>query len=271
VLFFEVVFIVFLLYRGKSLYRKVKYLITRDHYDLYGIEHRYRIRESELETFLENNFVYFQPLSNTARRKFIARVWSVYKRIEFVGYQELKLTDEIMISVIFAQVQLTFHLNSFYFDCFRRYILYPETFYSRFLDHDLKGLTTRNGFITFSWADFKHGYDVTHDKFNLGLHEMAHAFRIYKDLQQNTYNRTDFYMDVFDREAYDEIFLMQRDIPSVLRDYAKTNEEEFFAVCVEYFFEAPELLNAELPKIFKTMTKIFNQDPRNRMNDYVLE
>ncbi|WP_024851881.1 M90 family metallopeptidase [Hydrogenovibrio kuenenii] len=46
----------------------------------------------------------------------------------------------------------------------------------------------------------------------------------------------------------------------VINPYAATNPAEFFAVCTEYFFEAPEHLHKVFPAVYRQMSLFFNQD-----------
>ncbi len=46
--------------------------------------------------------------------------------------------------------------------------------------------------------------------------------------------------------------------------YADTNLQEFWAESVELFFEKPKDLNHHYPNVFKAMTLLLNQDPRNK-------
>ncbi|MFM9944375.1 MAG: zinc-dependent peptidase [Bacteroidia bacterium] len=256
-----------LIFYSPKIYRTSRFLITKNYYVLYGIEADDRSRQFELEAMLEQEFVYFKPLSPMARQKFIARIWKLYNEVEFVGYSGLEVKENMKIRVLFSQIQLTYGLRTFHFKKFKKYILYPTTFYSNFFQRDLKGLTSRAGFVTFSWADFEEGYKVNDDKFNLGLHEMAHAFRLHVADGRYSFKLTDYHID-FDAKAHREMYMMKRDVPSLLRDYAKTNHEEFFAVCIEYFFEAPEILKNALPQIFNILCKMLNQNPLNREGDY---
>jgi Mlc titration factor MtfA (ptsG expression regulator) len=268
--FLKVASISFLLYHSGKAYGWVTYLFTKNHYDLLNVKRRYRKREPELEAMLEDKFHYFKHLSKAGRYKLMARLWKVYHKAEFFGHQGLEITEEMKLCVLFSKIQLTYGLDLFHFKRFKKYILYPETFYSRFFERELKGLTSGVGFITLSWADFEEGYLVHNDKFNLGLHEMAHALRLELEWHDNYRSKTDKYSNLFDHKAIAEMNLMERDVPTVLRDYAQTNDEEFFAVCVEYFFEAPDLLKDLKPEIFDTLSKMLNQNPMNKENDYSL-
>jgi hypothetical protein len=46
----------------------------------------------------------------------------------------------------------------------------------------------------------------------------------------------------------------------VLREYAQTNEAEFFAVATEVFFEQPKRLRSELPEIYGLLARFYNLD-----------
>jgi hypothetical protein len=57
---------------------------------------------------------------------------------------------------------------------------------------------------------------------------------------------------VFDRLQAGEITL--------LGSYAATNREEFWAVCVENFFERPTSFKIQLPELYDAMCDLLNQD-----------
>ena len=56
--------------------------------------------------------------------------------------------------------------------------------------------------------------------------------------------------------------------PPFLRSYAKSNIHEFWAVCVEHFFEAPLQFRDQLPALYSAMCNILNQDMAQRILDY---
>ena len=47
--------------------------------------------------------------------------------------------------------------------------------------------------------------------------------------------------------------------------YAVEDDGEFFAVTTEYFFEQPDVLNAEYPEVYRLLGRFYRQDPRARM------
>jgi MtfA peptidase len=47
----------------------------------------------------------------------------------------------------------------------------------------------------------------------------------------------------------------------LLRAYAGTNQPEFFAVAVEYFFELPREFKQDLPELYAVLSAMLRQDP----------
>jgi Mlc titration factor MtfA (ptsG expression regulator) len=58
---------------------------------------------------------------------------------------------------------------------------------------------------------------------------------------------------------------------SDIRPYALENEQEFFAVVSEYFFENPMRLRDKHPKLYAMLEKIFNQDMKSRITSCLRE
>jgi Mlc titration factor MtfA (ptsG expression regulator) len=51
---------------------------------------------------------------------------------------------------------------------------------------------------------------------------------------------------------------MQND--TMLDNYAATNYNEFWAVCVETFFEKPGQLNEQMPELYEALSDLLNQN-----------
>ena len=54
---------------------------------------------------------------------------------------------------------------------------------------------------------------------------------------------------------------MQSGTINMLGSYAATNYHEFWAVCIENFFERSQLLKNELPELYLELTMLLKQDP----------
>ena len=108
------------------------------------------------------------------------------------------------------------------------------------------------------------GFDISNDKKNVGIHEFAHLFDKESgeiDGVPPGFEDKSFALPwlEFVKEKTDEIITNQSDI----NPYGATNRQEFFAVASEYFFERPHLLKKKHPKLYKILTKVFNQDMTN--------
>ncbi len=126
-----------------------------------------------------------------------------------------------------------------------------------------------NGVMVLSKADLVRGFDVPDDKHNVGIHEFAH-------LIDKAGGAVDGVPASLPRECLrpwlqlvrEELRLKYVDWPDI-PEYAFTNEQEFFAVATEYFFEAPEELAAGHPRLYEMLERVFRQNTRSRLRGLV--
>ncbi|MFM8916159.1 MAG: zinc-dependent peptidase, partial [Bacteroidota bacterium] len=116
--------------------------------------------------------------------------------------------------------------------------------------------------------DFVQGDSIENDRINLGLHEMAHALRLELRYGSGADRRVADYFDSWFGVAYDEFQKVREGDGNYLREYAGTNPEEFFAVCVEHFFEDAENFSKELPDVYAHLCLLLNLDPLNKENNF---
>jgi Mlc titration factor MtfA (ptsG expression regulator) len=66
-------------------------------------------------------------------------------------------------------------------------------------------------------------------------------------------------------EAYVELqHLVQHPERTYMNPYAASSPAEFFSVMSEYFFTAPEGLNAHFPLVYRQLTQYYRQAPLDR-------
>jgi Mlc titration factor MtfA (ptsG expression regulator) len=53
-------------------------------------------------------------------------------------------------------------------------------------------------------------------------------------------------------------------------DYALESPAEFFAVASEAFFEAPDLLEAAYPAVYRQLRDFYRQDPLARLKPFLV-
>lgn len=219
--------------------------------------------EIELDELMLENFAFYHLLSESDRLQFRRKLNSLLKSKWFKGRDGFKVSKEMMLLVSATMTQISLGLPAFTFPKFDRIVLFPKRFYSEIIQHDLKGLTIfKTGVVLISWPDYQQGYSEPTDKLNLGLHEMAHALF----LDYFHYNKTSsLYLNwlTVAKPVLDSMKINGG--PQFLRDYAKSNIHEFWAVCVEHFFEAPIQFKEHLPELYNTMCIVLNQDMASRL------
>ncbi len=209
--------------------------------------------------FLIQHEKFFRSLSPNLQRSYGSRLMKFLGSKDFKTRDGLKLTTEMKLLIASAAIKISFGLRDFSYPIFHTIIIYSDEFYSKVSNLYVKGETNASGVIVFSWADLKYGNDIPDDSINLGYHEFAHA--LFLDQLMSGYET------VF-KEHYREwlVFIAQTSKleevreRQVFRDYAAVNEQEFFAVALENFFEKPDYFKAELPQLYKLMAEMLNQD-----------
>lgn len=232
--------------------------ISRDQYLLY-------------HKFLNARMEYYQNLSMAGQAKFINRIHRFIASKRFIGREGQVITEEIKVLIAGAAVQLTFGLDKFVLQHYHTIMIYPREFHSRLLRKNLKGGTMVQGTMLFSWEDFKDGYADEHDGINLGLHEMAHALKFdvtYGDRNFDTHFAN--YIENWESAGYRAFRALRKGELDFLRKYGGTNMDEFFSVCVEFFFEVPEEFRIKLPTLYAYMVRTLKQNPANKEIDYKL-
>jgi len=218
-----------------------------------------------VEHLKENN--YFLKLSLKGKKRFIRRVRFVAKHRTFEGRQGLEVADEMRVKISASLVQLTYGLRYYYISKFSRILIYPKTFYHGYHSKNLKGFASPGGTLALSWIDFLHGYEVPDDKYNLGLHELAHALHLNLH-QEIATTHFDKHFSHWQRHSTIEFEQLRKGNNDFIRSYGGTNFHEFFAVTVEHFFEVPEEFYRRMPALYVKTCILLNQNPMNVSGDY---
>ncbi len=208
---------------------------------------------------------YYKKLTPEERKRF---EWRVYyfitaTNIEFRHFKKSQLINYSAARYLIASVatQISLFLTEDCYDAFHRVIIYPDKYYSPVTGKYHYGETNPSaGVIVLSWESLTKGFANSTDGINLLLHELAHALWLENNLMK--YN-------IFDAEALEDYEViaavtrseMKQGEHHFLRRYALTNEEEFFAVSVENFFERPDQFRLALPALYKTLVNLFRHDP----------
>lgn len=211
------------------------------------------------EQFLYRNEKYYRELPPKRRKSYASRIMKFMDDKKFETREGLVLTKEMLIMISSAAIKISFGLREYMFSSFHTIIIYPDEFYSRTFKLKLKGQTNARGVIVFSWKDLEFGNAIADDSINLGYHEFAHALFLEHFLQPYEGEFKDHYREwlMFIKNNSSLNKVRQEHI---FRNYATTNEMEFFAVALENFFEKPIHFKQELPQLYAHMRILLNQD-----------
>lgn len=208
---------------------------------------------------------FYHQLTTEEKQLYLRRVWVFYhiKRFEARGLDEVSFHMKVIISAYAAQI--TFGFDDIRLQHFRSVIVYPGTYFSTITEQYHKGETHRDGAIVFSWSDLREGHNDPKNGINLALHEFAHALRLENLTPDDEYLFLSMpHLQRFDHLATSHIEKMRRTPDLLLRNYASTNVQEFFSVCVENFFERPEHLKNHFPELYGLLCEVLRLDPLRR-------
>lgn len=254
-------------------WKKPKWLFKPAEAFVYSkLEYRTPIDRSEYErmdAYLEERVPFYAELSTHARSRFIHRLVSFTRKRPIVGRDGFELQFEDTWLIAAAPVMLTFGLQRFPFEHTKAVWVYPTRFYNRLMRTFMLGGASKRGLIQLSWEHLEFGYADPDDTLNLALHEFAHALHLGIS-RPDMDKRFAAYFDRWQRISNEEMERLQSGKPSFLRSYAGTNQHEFFAVCVEHFFERPEEFKKALPDVYNHLCFLLNLNPLNPEGDYVL-
>jgi MtfA peptidase len=212
--------------------------------------------------FLQKNITYYNGLSNEDRQVFERRLQKFIDMKNFEGREGLVVTADMETMVAAVAIQITFGFPSVYLKHFDRIILYPGTYYSTITGNYHHGEVNTRGIIVLSWKNLLEGNLQSSDGRNLALHELAHALKVSDLKASDEYDFLDReYLLKFTAHARREMHAIANGEPSFFRDYAATNDHEFFAVAVENFFERPTAFIGAHPDMYDSLVDLLNQNP----------
>lgn len=212
---------------------------------------------------LQKGCQYYQQLPPDKKPLFERKVQHFIMLKRFVPRQITHVTAEMKVLIAATAVQLTFGLPHVYLRHFRTILVYPDTYYSTISRKYHKGeVNPAWGIIVISWRNFVEGYVNPGDSINLGLHEMAHALRLENMIRNSEHGFLDeALMQRWEALSLHELQKIRQGESHIFREYAGSDEEEFFAIAVENFFERPRDFWGSMPELYRVMCQILKQDP----------
>lgn len=214
----------------------------------------------DYEQLLSQYNPYFKSLDQDGQARFLRRVL-VFMEFKNFEYMDIEPEERMPLLISAAAVQLTFGLEHFQLDFFRTIYILRDKYRYGLYNTPFEGHVSEEG-IYLSWAHFIREFTDYSDGQNVGLHEMAHALTYVNFTVQE--GRDEAFHDHFKdfsavaRPIFDR---MQAGEDNLLGAYAATNYQEFWAVCIETFFERSTSFKRQLPELYTALCLLLNQDP----------
>ncbi len=221
---------------------------------------KFIVNETFYHSVISRYIKYYNRLNLEDQRKFLFRTYLFRKSRRF-HYIEVQESAEMPILISAVSVQLTFGLEKYMLNFFNDIFVLKDDYHYGFYSRPFMGHVDQTG-IYLSWDNFIKGVSGQTPNCNVGLHEMGHALayvNFITDTDEDKHFKKEF--KNFSQVARPIFTAMQQGDKNLLGDYAASNYHEFWAVCVETFFENPVRFKHELPDLYQSMVRLLNQDP----------
>lgn len=158
--------------------------------------------------------------------------------------KKLDKSRSFKIALVLSMVALGLETSNHY-DSLMRIVVYQDIFYSQKVKANVRGLSTSH-VLFISWKDFEYGFLHSEDRYNLGIHEAAHLLILCGYVRIGISN--DVWTNLSNRFINDKNH--NQGVSGLFRDYAFANLDEFWACCVEQFYETPLAFSNLHPELY---------------------
>ena len=199
----------------------------------------------------------------------------------FASAHGLRLTDDMRLHVALQACTLILNLGLEYYRGWREIVVYPAGFVPRHQHTDEAGVVHEgeeayageawlHGPVILSWADIADSEYP--DGVNVVIHEFAHKL----DMLNGSANGYPPLHRGMDRRSWSETFSaayqglcarVDRGDDTIIDPYASESPAEFFAVLSEAFFELPDVVQTEYPRVYSQLAQFYRQDPLARLEE----
>jgi len=210
---------------------------------------------------ISKHIAYFTELTALETERFLERTYH-FRKTKTFHYTGLEASDEVEILISACAVQITFGLRKYKMPFFKDMYVLADQYHLGPNQQDWVGHVNRDG-IYLSWKHFLLGYDVNNDRYNVGLHEMAHALEYVNFL--GFFGRTHEFPEEFMLYKRQVELTFAEDQRDLFSEQGKSNYHEAWAEGVELFFENPQELNQYYPNLYRLIKQLLNQDPLNKI------
>ena len=197
------------------------------------------------------------------------------KKKVFIGAHDFDISDQMRICIAAQACVPILNIGLNAYNGWLEIIVYPDAFIVShdvvdeigLVHHERRGLSGESwsrGPVILSWQDVQHDSYTLRPGHNIVIHEFAHKLDMASgrangqpplppNMPANEWNHalTDAYNTLSQRIEHHQ--------HTYINAYAATDAAEFFAVCCEYFFTAPQILEKHCPQVFQQLQTYFKQ------------
>ncbi len=203
---------------------------------------------------------YFQLSADDRRRLDELTKLFVWEK-HFFGAGGLEVTEEMKVVIATAACRIILELGFARYNRLTEIVVYPDAFRHPEADDFNEGEAHDWGVVLLSWPEVVESLADPHDAYNVVFHEFAHVI----DRATGDFNGTPALHRMADYDEWGKVMTAHFDalergephVLDVLDDYGAENEAEFFAVCTETYFEAPDILEEELPDLYRVLDRFY--------------
>ncbi len=243
---------------------------------------RRRAKLLQMKLTREEREVMYRTAPLTARlpHDLLARHEGIVKVLlnekSFEGADGLELTDGMKLCIAGQAALLQLREDADYYPGLDTILVYPEPFVVDHEHHDESGLVTQEetdlsgeswtrGVVILAWSDVQ-SEAANQNGYNVVLHEFAHQL----DDQTGTADGTPLLPNgelaarwavSFQKALEKHRGLAECDKHVLFDEDAAQSPTEFFATAMELFFEFPEDLVREYPKVYAVLREYLGVDP----------
>ena len=229
----------------------------------------------ELEKIVQKNVFPYKRLSKKMKRELQGLINIFLDEKDFEGCGGLDMNDEIRVTIAAEACLLLLNRNiSECFPALRTILVYPSAYVASGAESiggnivenvpsSRAGESWQNGNVVLSWNHVKHGVMNYDDGHNVVLHEFGHQLDQMSGAANGAPILTSYHTwaEVMGSNFEELCEKVKKHRKDVIDDYGATNPAEFFAVATETFFEKPEKLKRDHPKLYQELSEYYKVNP----------
>ncbi len=219
------------------------------------------------EGILNSRVAYFNALDEQQKERFRQLVKIFLDETRITGIRT-DVDEATRVLVAASAIIPIFTFDRWEYSRLGEVLIYPDNFDADFHTNGddqpdtlgMVGAGHLRGVMILAKPSLHAGFDNAGDKQNVGVHEFAHLV----DMADGSIDGLPPGVPADVARSWVQWVAKELADPpdgrSHINSYAYTNEAEYFAVLMEYFFEAPGVLQQKNPEVYAMLEKMMRQD-----------